>query len=107
MEDMDLQMSEHICPIHEYLRMVFFALWMQGALSRNTKDFYNGVTNKDSIQTILDSYEIEIEKEREDVEHFCEIMSEIKEDYSHVPNIATVIQRMSFYVVNNAISTAK
>jgi hypothetical protein len=71
------------------------------------QDFYNNVTNKDDIKTILDLYEIEIEKEREDVEHFCEIMSEIKEDYSHVPNIVTVIKRISFYVVNNAISNSK
>ena len=67
------------------------------------QDFYNNVTNKDDIKTILDSYEIDIQKEREDVEHFCEIMSEIEEDYSHVPNIVTVIKRISFYVVNNAL----
>jgi hypothetical protein len=71
------------------------------------QDFYNNVTNKDDIKTILDSYEIDIQKEREDVEHFCEIMSEIEEDYSHVPNIVTVIKRISFYVVNNAISNSK
>ena len=77
---------------------------MQTLLSKNTEEyFYNGVTNKDSIKTILDSYEIDIEKEREDVEHFCEITSEIEEDYGHVPNMAIVIKRMSFYVVNNAI----
>ena len=82
--------------------MYVFCVFMSNKVCGD-KDFYKSVTNKDEIKTIFDLYEIEIEKEREDVEHFCEIMSEIEEDYSHVPNMAIVIKRMSFYVVNNAI----
>ncbi len=63
------------------------------------QDFYKHISNRDEIQAILDRYEIELEKV-EDVQHFCEIMSDIKEESSSVPNIATVIDRMVDHVVN-------
>lgn len=63
-------------------------------------DFYKNITNKDEIEAIMDGYQIDIEKEVEDLQHFCEIMSDIKEERSHVPNIATVVERMTYHVVN-------
>tara|TARA_B110000091_G_scaffold46583_1_gene51062 strand:- start:745 stop:1005 length:261 start_codon:yes stop_codon:yes gene_type:complete len=63
-------------------------------------DFYKNIANRDEIKAILARYEIEIEKDVEELEHFCEIMADIKEESSHVPNIATVIERMVYHVLN-------
>ena len=69
------------------------------------QDFYKHISNRDEIQAILDRYEIDLEKEVEDVQHFCEIMSDIKEESSPVPNIATVIDRMVDYVCGSSQQT--
>jgi len=69
------------------------------------QDFYKHITNRDEIQAILDRYEIDLEKDVEDVQHFCEIMSDIKEESSSVPNIATVIDRMVYHVCGRSQQT--
>jgi hypothetical protein len=63
-------------------------------------DIYINIDNKDEIQNIFKSYEINFDIEQKDVHFASEMIQDICEEYQHLNNVDLVFKRFLFILLN-------